>query len=259
MNTAPASGGQTPNAEHQTRSWLASLLTVITTFVTVVSVLAPPPNVLAWLGACLLSCCLAGLAWHIVKRLKRGRAAGILWWLVASVTTAVVLVAALTSAGQGRVVAGARAGSVATTPTTPQPSPGVGLGVGEVSLVNMPVLDEFGGWGREPVVIGGERYDVVLWSDSCISASVKFVLSRGYERFDAGVGIADDSKVADPLDFSVLVDGEVVFTTPAGLGELVPVSVDVRGGTQLTLSIGGFSWCGKTTGVWVAPRLTKAA
>mgnify|MGYP002621216926 CR=1 FL=1 len=176
---------------------------------------------------------------------------GVTRWLVASAASLVVLAGGIAMGAPGdEMTAPARPGSSSDT--------------GEVWLTNLPEVDDYGGWSRQPMVVSGQRHSVALSTSPCWlndDFTATFVVSRRYSQLDAHVGIADDSPVGLPLDFAVLIDGEEIFTTSAGLGELLPVSVDIASATQVTLRVSTTSTAqchGDTTGVWVAPRLTKA-
>lgn len=249
--SARDSGGHVSDAEHRAWAWLAGLLGIIASLSGVVSLLAPLPNLLARLSSIVVCCCLAGLLWQTVRRLRGGRAAGVTRWLVASAASLVVLAGGIAMGAPGdEMTAPARPGSSSDT--------------GEVWLTNLPEVDDYGGWSRQPMVVSGQRHSVALSTSPCWlndDFTATFVVSRRYSQLDAHVGIADDSPVGLPLDFAVLIDGEEIFTTSAGLGELLPVSVDIASATQVTLRVSTTSTAqchGDTTGVWVAPRLTKA-
>jgi hypothetical protein len=68
-------------------------------------------------------------------------------------------------------------------------------------------------------------------------AAVSFKLDGQFERFTATVGIDDNVAPAGSVVFRVKLDGHEKFASPVlrGTDEPLPISVDVRGGQELTL------------------------
>jgi hypothetical protein len=131
------------------------------------------------------------------------------------------------------------------------------------SLVEMPEVDDWEGWQQEPRTVAGRRHETVLTASPCWlndHYTATFVVSRQYRFLEAAVGIADDSPVALPLRFTVLVDRKKVFTTTVGLGKTRPVKVDISAATQVSLQVSTTSvdQChGDSIGTWIAPRLRR--
>ena len=67
--------------------------------------------------------------------------------------------------------------------------------------------------------------------------SAEYVLSHKANRFEATFGQSDRGTTGLTVTFRVLVDDRVVSTSTAGLGQKVPVGVDVTGGLRLRIEL----------------------
>lgn len=116
-------------------------------------------------------------------------------------------------------------------------------------------------WTTEPVQVKGTTYDKALSAQEiwCDWTEVDYVLAGRYQRFEATVGIADDSPETEPLDFYVLTDENPAKTIQdVAVGELRTVDLPVKGVTRLSIGIDieqTGNQCPETVGVWIDPRV----
>ena len=110
-----------------------------------------------------------------------------------------------------------------------------------------------GGLRHEAERISGQVYGHALSCDARDSDSgwAEFDLRRDYERFRTTVGQADRSEATTrTIRFSVIGDGETLYTTTVGFGQAVDVDVDVTGVLRLRLDIGVIENSGTSAGTW---------
>jgi len=91
-----------------------------------------------------------------------------------------------------------------------------------------------------PASISGTTYtrsvSLGLGGSSGSQRSAGYDLSRAYRRFRATVGLTDSADAHVQVKIEVLGDGRSLFSQTVGLGQAVPVDVDVTGVLRLTLS-----------------------
>ncbi|MFC7549973.1 NPCBM/NEW2 domain-containing protein [Plantactinospora sp. GCM10030261] len=92
------------------------------------------------------------------------------------------------------------------------------------------------------------------------AAQDEYQVDRQYQRFTAKVGLADAGSASGiQVRFSVSVDGKVVRSVVATVGEIKTIDVPVTGALRMSLraEIPDVSECGgEALATWVEPRLT---
>ncbi|MEV0679709.1 NPCBM/NEW2 domain-containing protein [Actinosynnema sp. NPDC050436] len=156
------------------------------------------------------------------------------------------------------------AGTIGTAQATPPPPPGA------VSLVDLgPVRGDPARnlWTSGPTRLAGVPHDKAVAATGawCGSNQVEYALDGRFARFQALVGIADESAETKPLHFFALADGNRVVDFPV-VQSRTPRAVDVpvAGVTRLVIGVqppaGDPSNCPgpERVGVWADPLLVPA-
>ncbi|TDQ53310.1 protein kinase domain-containing protein [Actinorugispora endophytica] len=161
--------------------------------------------------------------------------------------------------------------SAASQPGTSDPSPGAPASEAPVRpesderyLATMDGVDSsYGGeLERGNVNVNTETYTRALVDDlDCYSDQQwsEYNLDRSWTGFDSVVGLSDTSDADASITFSVIVDGEELYSETAKLGTELEVDVDVTGGLRMRLQVEPGADCedADMTAVWGDPRLTK--
>jgi hypothetical protein len=117
-----------------------------------------------------------------------------------------------------------------------------------------------------PQTVNAKRYErtLYLWEDEdeigCADGALTYQLDRHYRRFEATVGLNDDSASGAEGVFTVLVDGKKQAAQTIGVGSTLRVTADVTGAFRMTL------WAYRTCGldprgiaVWIDPVLSPTS
>jgi hypothetical protein len=202
---------------------------------------------------------------------------GMLWWLSTAGVITLTLVVFLatntkgyaTSSGSnqtpsGQIDSGARNSDTGAPTSTENPdashtaSPIPGPKKTSPYLVDSQAVGSADGWSTKPVQVKGVVYNKALSSTPCYSTSrLDYVLGVRFSRFQAMVGIADDSPSTTPLDFSVFADEKrVKVVESVGVGAPQTVDIPVAGVSRLSIRIELSGYCPRTVGVWIDPQVT---
>ncbi len=106
-------------------------------------------------------------------------------------------------------------------------------------------VEDEGRWFTDSVDINGQNYPKTVYADGVDTCCFKegdvftidYDLGRDYERFNSTIGLSDTSSDGTRWQFDVFVDGTNVASHALGLGESVPVSIDVTGALRLRLAV----------------------
>lgn len=131
---------------------------------------------------------------------------------------------------------------VASPTPIPQTTDDVNTPATLAYLVDLEPVDEYNDgawdWDEGTVSVNGSSYPRSLYDvDVYERSSLTFDLSRDYETFTATAGVLDSSTTGSAVRIEVFVDETRVLTQDVGLGESVPIRVDVTDALRLRLDI----------------------
>ncbi|QXJ25814.1 NPCBM/NEW2 domain-containing protein [Actinomadura graeca] len=155
------------------------------------------------------------------------------------------------SAGQGVPPRGTDPPATAEPPGSPPDRPAQ-----KVYLTDLEPAEEtpslYHAWKNGPVTVDGQNYvhGMTVLSD-CGKGDRQYALSRGYSRFRAAVGLADDTEDTSPVSFKITGDGKTIHSGTVQLRRPAHIDLDMRGLVRLGLETTRDE-CGTSTSVSVA-------
>jgi hypothetical protein len=112
--------------------------------------------------------------------------------------------------------------------------------VGPKWLVDIKKVDGGSGWESGTRTVNAKIYEHSVVGSTCSAgddANESFNLGRQFQRFQATVGMADDTPTGAATQFTVIVDDKQIFNRDVRLGEQAVVDVSVAGGLRLVLHV----------------------
>lgn len=170
-----------------------------------------------------------------------------------AVALAIAIIAALATLGAAMITTyGGDSGSVG--PGQPPPETGNSTTTQRPPsgqpLVDLDPVDGKALIDTSPRTVNGvERSRPVAFELGCYESpqAVTYQLGRQYSRFEAVVGQSDGSTEEDPVLFEVFADDVALFSSEVGIGEELPVGIDLAAapqqGFRMTIQVSGHKNC----------------
>lgn len=119
---------------------------------------------------------------------------------------------------------------------------GLGAPAHLVYLVDLEPVEKYNDgaydWYEDAISVNGSSYSRAIYdTDVYERSSLTYDLSRDYEQFSATAGILDSSPSGSAVRIEVFVDETLVLTKDAGLGEAVPINIDVTNALRLRIDL----------------------